>query len=186
VTAAHAGEHGAAFAVVAKELRDLGARTKDANQSIQGIASELSRLLPELRAKGAEIAQLCEVQAAGTKELASCLSDRLQTAYAGIQASLAGAVKDAVERGESIAANCNDVLSHLMFQDRLSQRLVAAERIAQIWATGSSSQEEAALAIQKLRVGAERLAALATRPIDAPASSASTGDSAEAGEISFL
>jgi hypothetical protein len=187
VTAAHAREHGAAFAVVAKELRELGVRTKEANHSISVMAGELSRLLPELRDNGVEIALLCQTQAAGTKDLATRLRHRLQTTYAGIQASLASAVREAVERGESIAANCNDALSHLMFQDRLSQRLVSTERIARIWLTGPAPPEETSAAIQKLRVGAERLAAIESRPAGAPIVIADfVPETADAGELTFL
>ena len=186
ITATQAGEHGAAFAVVAKELRALSTQTKQANESISSIAGELSNLLPKLRSGGGEIAELCQMRSDRLKETISDLKDKLQATYGGIQASMVTAVDEAVARGEAISNSCNDVLSHLMFQDRLNQRLISAKKISDLWLAGDSLVGQLEISIGKLRVGAERLTALKGQvPIHATAS-ATVVSEADAGELTFL
>ena len=196
ITAVHAGEHGAAFAVVANELRQLSSKTKQANESIASLARDLTKILPRLSESGAQITELCRKRSGELDSTIVDITTKLQSTYRALQSSTVSAIEDAAARGTSISTSCNEVLSHLMFQDRLQQHLVSATKIADLWAEAEAFDDGLGARIQKLRVGTERLSrqqdAMAPRPSSqvatpSPAApSSSEVPEVEAGELSFL
>ena len=158
ITAVQAGEHGAAFSVVANELRTLSAKTKAANESIASLARELSQTLPKLSENGEEISALCRGKSSELKQAVVEFASRLGTTYQDIQSSMVTAIEESAARGAAIAANCNDVLSHLQFQDRVAQRLTSALWISDLWLGTRPIEGDPGEAIERLRVGVERQA----------------------------
>ena len=72
--------------------------------------------------------QIERAQAGGRR-----VREPLGTTYQDIQSSMVTAIEESAARGAAIAANCNDVLSHLQFQDRVAQRLTSALWISDLW-----------------------------------------------------
>jgi hypothetical protein len=188
ITAVHAGEHGAAFAVVANELRQLSSKTKQANESIAALARDLTKILPQLSEGGAQITELCRKRSGELESTIVDITTKLQSTYHSLQSSTVSAIEQAAGRGTSISTACNDVLSHLMFQDRLQQHLISATKIADLWNEGEAYDEGLPARIQRLRVGTERLShhqhGAAPRVPAAPASPSSSPSSSSSSSSS--
>ncbi len=189
ITAVQAGEHGAAFSVVANELRTLSAKTKEANESIASLARELSQTLPKLSENGEEISALCRGKSSELKQAVVEFASRLGTTYQDIQSSMVTAIEESAARGEAIAANCNDVLSHLQFQDRVAQRLTSARWISDLWVGTRPIEGDLGEAIERLRVGVERQARFQQNPTSGARTTRAVSRepaAEEAGELTFL
>jgi hypothetical protein len=134
---------------------------------------------------------MCREKSSELKDAVVEFTSRLGSTYRDIQSTMVTAIHDSVARGESIASSCNDVLSHLQFQDRVQQRLLSAKGIMDLWRGIVPLEGDAQEAIQRLRVGTERLTrvhapgASARAGADAPGSLRPT-PSVDAGELNFL
>ena len=117
--AARAGNHGAAFNVVANETKNLGIHAAETSASIRGLVDQLDTSLRSVSSElqeriniDAETAQRCELTV-------SSLLDQLGTMHAGMTDSL----YRTESLGESLSRDIGRSVMALQFQDRVNQRL---------------------------------------------------------------
>ena len=117
--AARAGNHGAAFNVVANETKNLGIHAAETSASIRGLVDQLDTSLRSVSSElqerisiDAETAERCESTVSG-------LLDQLGAMHAGMTNSL----HRTESLGESLSRDIGRSVMALQFQDRVNQRL---------------------------------------------------------------
>ena len=71
IEAAHAGEHGEGFGVVANEIRKLASHSKESLETIKSKLQEISSVLKEVMQDSEQTSTLAREQAASSQELTS-------------------------------------------------------------------------------------------------------------------
>ncbi len=119
VEAAHFGDQGAAFEVVADEI---GAHARRSEEITGAVASEMTQLRATVSATSGELDEMAhmsvETLEATRRELEGALGELTRT-HTEMEAGLAAAIQGAEQLAEEIARS----IMALQFQDRVAQRL---------------------------------------------------------------
>lgn len=119
IEAAHSNAGGSAFSVIATEMKELSIAIGAANESIGALAANLNDLLPKL------VAQVSDMRAL-TQRFSADVTTRVAQAEADGE-SLRSRVTETMSLSdgalERIVRASHDSLSHLQFQDTVSQGL---------------------------------------------------------------
>lgn len=120
IEAAHIGERGAGFEIVAQELWTQARKSQEITETIR---STVLRLAADAKAAESEVGDM----ACADRERITALQcqvqealDRLECAHADMQQS----VTEAGARSEALAGEIGAAVQTMQFQDRLSQRIV--------------------------------------------------------------
>jgi hypothetical protein len=119
IEASRLGEHGRAFMVIAKEMKQLSETVDKANQQVSALVKILLVLLPDISAQTSTM-KGCSTQFSGA--LGRCM-DNLREARAQMEAGIKTSLQRGDARLERILASSRDALSHLQFQDPTVQSL---------------------------------------------------------------
>ena len=123
IEAAHLGVRGHSFEVIADEMKQLSNQVAETNRQIAELASRLGELLPQMVAQthavrerteefGAQVSSSIEDVHRGTERLGQVLHDSVQAA----DDTMVAILKDS-----------QNAMSHLQFQDVVSQALLAID-----------------------------------------------------------
>jgi len=119
IEAARLGEQGAGFAIIAQEMGRFTVAVAKANEATSGIAQQMADTIPA-------IASESDSMVAGVREFSAHLaeeSNRLERVYSEAMANALDALNAANGAGKQTVERAQEVLSHLQFQDMLTQAL---------------------------------------------------------------
>jgi len=119
IEASRLGEQGAGMAIIAKEMGDFTVAVAKANEATSGIAQQIAETIPSIAAESDAMVTSARSFSARLAEEAGCL-ERTYLEAMGSALSALGTANDAAKKTVDRA---QEVLSHLQFQDILSQAL---------------------------------------------------------------
>jgi predicted nucleic acid-binding Zn-ribbon protein len=159
--AARWGSSGAAFATVAASMHELTGEVSKANEQIGDLASELSAIARRVAENEKVMDGLAEGLTADVEDQTVTLSG----AYEEMRRASADAVSSGIGRGRRLLELSDAVLTHLQFQDRMSQVLREAESVV----TCAEEVTSSLLAVpggteEEVQRGIDEVLARATRP----------------------
>jgi methyl-accepting chemotaxis protein len=120
------GSQGAAFAVIANQMRDLSREVQRANQSISELAADLQELMPVLAGNAGGLLKMTESFSDAQAQQVS----RFQGAVDEAQRNFEKALVETEERAGRIMERTDQIMVHLQFQDRMAQELGGVEDLA--------------------------------------------------------
>ena len=123
IEAAHAGEAGAGFGVVADEVRELA---KNVNQLSGQLKNQIDRVSTGLK-KGYELLrEIAEVDTSGQNLEAHASMNKMMRAIVDQTVSMKTVLESSAEAAVHINSDINAAIIRMQFQDRAHQRLEAA------------------------------------------------------------
>ncbi len=117
------GTAGAAFAVIANQMRDLSHDVQKANRSIADLAHRLGEYMPMITQNAQALLGMTE--AFSQQQFVQV--SRFQTASDQTQKTMHQALSESQERVERLLTGSGEILTHLQFQDRMAQDLRSLE-----------------------------------------------------------
>ena len=126
IEASHFGEQGAGFAVIAQEMGEFTVAVAKANEATAGIAQQIADTIPAIATESDAMVSEARVfsnrLSEETQQLERTYSKAMGSAITALSTAH-GAAKKTVDRAQ-------EVLSHLQFQDMLTQALRQVEELA--------------------------------------------------------
>jgi methyl-accepting chemotaxis protein len=126
IEAAHLGEQGAGFTVIAQEMADFTLAVGKANEATAGIAQQIADTIPA-------IASEAEAMVSAARAFSDRLADesgRLEHTYSAAMGGALDALSTASVAAKKTVERAQEVLSHLQFQDMLTQALRQIEELS--------------------------------------------------------
>ena len=179
--AARLGSRGHAFQVIAKEIRELAAEVEKTNALIAELADDVAMHMPKL-----------DESAGALREEADRFSDavddglrEVDAAQASVRERFFASLRDSEVQAEQTVASSGAALSHLQFQDPVSQAmrqaLVVLDHLVDSLALGEKRVEGLEMALRDGRAKME-LPALSRDPIAGAATAAAKASDEMAGD----
>ncbi|MBT9587005.1 hypothetical protein IV102_26925 [bacterium] len=115
IESARMGSLGAAFSVIANEMRDLSAEVQRANQAIADLAGNLVKLMPALDNNAGKLLQ-------NTEAFSAQQADIIKN-FQVVAQQESDSLLSTEERAKHISDQVGVMVTHLQFQDRVAQDL---------------------------------------------------------------
>lgn len=119
IESARLGSKGAAFSVIADQLRDLSTAVQNANESISSLAKDLSDQMPLVVESSALLLKETE---SFSDEQRGRIAD-FQVAVDDATRRLGVALAETRERAARMISRAGEILTHMQFHDRMAQDL---------------------------------------------------------------
>jgi len=141
IEAAHAGESGSGFAVVANEVRRLSAASRETGQNITRRIAAVNDALHKIAAHNGSVGDRDQLAIQRAEEKIRSVLERQR----GRANQFAAAAETARAESAAVKHDIEDALVHLQFQDRVSQILTQVSRAMELantaGGTGSAPAE---------------------------------------------
>jgi methyl-accepting chemotaxis protein len=154
IEASHLGAQGAGFAVIAQEMGEFTVAVAKANEATSGIAQQIAETIPS-------IAAASDAMVTSARAFSARLADeagRLERTYSEAMGTAVTALSTANDAAKKTVERAQEVLSHLQFQDMLSQALRQMEELANTVSTNVDG-------LAAGRLSRDQVAPLATKSV---------------------
>jgi len=131
IEAAHAGDAGRSFAVVAEEVRELARNVSALSDDLK---SRIHNISDGLRKGYDLLKEVAEVDTSGENLAVHTSMTNMMTALVEQNASMTQVLEKSAEASDEISQNIGEAVMRMQFQDRATQRLEAAAETLEILA----------------------------------------------------